>query len=226
MCRAAFYLSAKKLCAMQALEILQEYLIKTATPQSELLTQLEKETYQKTVMPQMISGFYQGRLLSMFSKLLQPAQILEIGTFTGFSTLCLAEGLVPEGILHTIDKNDEFLSLQNKYFQVSGYRNQIKQYTGNAREIIPQMNHIFDLVFIDADKRYYPEYYEMIFPKMRKGGLILADNVLWYGKVAEADKNDAETLALRRYNKILVNDSRVEVLILPVRDGISVARVK
>jgi len=211
---------------MQLSDLLQEYIEQNTSPQAELLKQLEKETYQKTVMPQMISGFYQGRLLSMFSKLLHPEQILEIGTFTGYSTLCLAEGLTPDGIIHTIDKNDEFLPIQNKYFAQSAYRPQIKQYTGNAREIIPQLDTIFDLVFIDADKRYYPEYYEMILPKMQKGGLILADNVLWYGKVLQTEIKDAETTALRNYNEMLANDKRVDVLILPVRDGISVARVK
>jgi len=208
-------------------EDIQAYIEKWATPQSDLLHNLERETYQKTVLPQMISGEYQGRLLSLFSKLKQPQQILEIGTFTGFATLCLAEGLAKNGTIHTIDKNDEYLALQNKYFEQSKYRSQIKQYTGNAREIIPAFTQKFDLVFLDADKRYYPDYFEMILPKMNPGALLLSDNVLWYGKVTQtARANDAETLALQKYNEILANDSRVEVLILPVRDGISVARIK
>jgi predicted O-methyltransferase YrrM len=207
-------------------ENIQEYIEIFNSKQSELLDDLVKETYQKTVLPQMISGDYQGRLLSLLSKIIRPKNILEVGTFTGFATLCLAEGLSEAGIIHTIDKNDEFVAIQNKYFQKSGFREKIKQYLGNAREIIPQMTQKFDLVFIDADKRYYPEYFEMILPKMNKGGIILADNVLWYGKVADADAKDAETNALKKYNKILAKDPRVEVLILPVRDGISMARVK
>jgi predicted O-methyltransferase YrrM len=207
-------------------ENIQEYIEIFNSKQSELLDDLVKETYQKTVLPQMISGAYQGRLLSLLSKIIRPKNILEVGTFTGFATLCLAEGLSDAGIIHTIDKNDEFVAIQNKYFKKSGFREKIKQYLGNAREIIPQMTQKFDLVFIDADKRYYPEYFEMILPKMNKGGIILADNVLWYGKVADADAKDAETNALKKYNKILAKDSRVEVLILPVRDGISMARVK
>ncbi len=207
-------------------ESIQNYITSLVSPQSDLLKQLEKETYQKTVLPQMISGAYQGRLLSMFSKMLQPKQVLEVGTFTGYATLCLAEGLAPGGIVHTIDKNDEYLYLQNKYFELSGFRNQIKQYTGNARSIIPEFTQKFDLVFLDADKRYYPEYFEMILPKMKKGGIILADNVLWYGKVVDEKARDAETLALKKYNEILAHDSRVEALILPVRDGLSVAMVK
>jgi len=205
---------------------IKDYIENFSTPQSKLLDALEKETYQKTVLPQMISGAYQGRLLSLFSKIIQPQQILEVGTFTGFSTLCLAEGLSPNGMIHSIDKNDEYLSIQNKYFELSGYRKQIKQYTGDARELIPQLSYQFDIAFIDADKRNYPAYFEMIIPKMTRGGLIIADNVLWYQKVADPQVQDAETTALRLYNEVLSKDKRVEVIILPVRDGISVARVK
>jgi predicted O-methyltransferase YrrM len=176
---------------------IQKYIEFFSSPQQELLNQLEKETYQKTVLPQMISGAYQGRLLSLISKLIKPESILEIGTFTGFSTLCLAEGLKENGKIHTIDKNDEFLNIQNKYFELSGYRNQIKQYLGNAREIIPQLDETFDLVFLDADKRYYPEYFDLILPKIKKGGVLLSDNVLWYGKVTDPEIKDAETTALK-----------------------------
>ncbi len=204
---------------------IQNYIELLATKQSDLLDDLVKETYQRTVLPQMISGAYQGRLLSLLSKIKQPKHILEVGTFTGFATLCLAEGLSPEGIIHTIDKNDEFQAIQHKYFEKSAYRDKIKQYLGNARDIIPTLPQKFDLVFIDADKRYYPQYFEMILPKMNKGGLILADNVLWYGKVVDENAKDAETKALKEYNEILAQDSRVEVVVLPVRDGISMARV-
>ena len=205
---------------------IQSYIEQNASPQQDLLNELEKETYQKTVLPQMISGRYQGRILSMFSKLIRPKNILEVGTFTGFSTLCLAEGLATDGTIHTIDKNDEFQPLQQKYFERSPYHKQIKTYLGNALEWIPQLNFKFDLAFIDADKKNYPAYFEMILPKMNQGGLILADNVLWYGKVTNPDAKDAESLALKQYNETQAKDPRVEVFILPVRDGISVARVR
>ncbi len=207
-------------------EKLLEYIENLTTPQSELLAALERETYQKTVLPQMISGHYQGRLLSLLSRLKQPKKILEIGTFTGYATLCLAEGLPPDGQILTIDKNDEFQAIQNKYFEQSAYRKQIHQIIGNARDIIPKLDATFDLVFLDADKRYYPQYFELILPKMTKGGLLISDNVLWYGKVVEPEPKDAETKAIKHFNELLADDPRVESLILPVRDGLSVAMVR
>ncbi len=207
-------------------EQIQNYLERLTPPAPDYLNALERETYQKTVLPQMISGHYQGRLLSLLSRIKQPEKILEIGTFTGYGTLCLAEGLQTGGQLITIDKNDEFRALQNKYFELSGYRSQIKQILGNARDIIPSLNDKFDLVFLDADKRYYPEYFEMILPKMKKGGIILSDNVLWYGKVIDNQARDAETQAIKKYNEILAQDNRVAAVILPVRDGLSLAVVK
>ncbi len=204
-------------------DILKYIELFSSTP-ADYLQELERETYQKTVLPQMISGSYQGRLLSLISKMIRPENILEVGTFTGYATLCLAEGLAENGIIHTIDINDEFRYLQDKYFKISGFQKNIKQYLGNALEIIPTISYEFDLVFIDADKKHYPEYFEMIFPKVKKGGFILADNVLWYGKVTDEQAKDKETTALKRYNQNLKKDSRVEVVILPVRDGISVAR--
>ncbi len=207
-------------------EQIQEYIESLAPPVPDYLSDLERETYQKTVLPQMISGAYQGRLISMISRIKQPEKILEIGTFTGYGTLCLAEGLAPNGHLWTIDKNDEFKALQDKYFERSGYCRQITQILGNAREIIPGLKDTYDLVFLDADKRYYPEYFELLLPKINKGGILLADNVLWYGKVIDQQAKDAETLAIKRYNELLANDTRVETIILPVRDGISMAVVK
>ena len=207
-------------------ENILEYIENLTSPQSELLAALERETYQKTVLPQMISGSYQGRLLSLLSRIKQPQKILEVGTFTGYATLCLAEGLQLNGQIITIDKNDEFQAIQNKYFAQSVYRKQIKQIAGNAREVIPGLQETFDLVFLDADKRYYPQYFEMLLPKMNKGGLLIADNVLWYGKVLEPQPKDAETQAIKQYNEMLANDDRVEALILPVRDGLSIAIVK
>ncbi len=204
-------------------DILKYIELFSSTP-ADYLQELERETYQKTVLPQMISGSYQGRLLSLISKMIRPENILEVGTFTGYATLCLAEGLAENGIIHTIDINDEFRYLQDKYFKISGFQKNIKQYLGNALEIIPTISYEFDLVFIDADKKHYPEYFEMIFPKVKKGGFILADNVLWYGKVTDEQAKDKETTALKHYNQNLKKDSRVEVVILPVRDGISVAR--
>ncbi len=203
---------------------IQEYVEVFSSPAPDYLKELEKETYIKTVLPQMISGEYQGRLLSMLSKLIRPLNILEIGTFTGYSALCLAEGLRPEGKLHTIDINEEYKEIQNLFFEKSDFRNQIIQYTGNAMEIIPGIDIKFDLIFLDADKKNYPSYYKLIKPKLKKGGLLLADNVLWYGKVADPQINDPETDALRKYNEILANDPAMEVIILPVRDGISLAR--
>jgi len=207
-------------------EEILEYIENLTSPQSKLLAALERETYQKTVLPQMISGHYQGRLLSLLARMKQPQKILEVGTFTGYATLCLAEGLKPDGQIITIDKNDEFQAIQNKYFAQSVYRKQIKQIAGNAREVIPGLQETFDLVFLDADKRYYPQYFEMLLPKMNKGGLLIADNVLWYGKVLEQQPKDAETKAIKQYNEMLTNDDRVEAIILPIRDGLSMSIVK
>jgi caffeoyl-CoA O-methyltransferase len=205
---------------------LQDYLDHFLTSAPKYLEDLERETYQKTVLPQMISGKYQGRVLSLLSRLKQPKNILEIGTFTGYATLCLAEGLPTDGQIVTIDKNDEFKALQDKYFDLSGYHSQIQQILGNARDVIPTLQKRFDLVFLDADKRYYPEYFELILPKMNQGGVILADNVLWYGKVLNDKAKDAETTAIKKYNEMLANDPRMDVVILPIRDGISMAIVK
>jgi predicted O-methyltransferase YrrM len=203
-----------------------EYIEVFSSTAPEYLRELEKETYIKTVLPQMISGEYQGRLLSLFSKMIKPKKILEIGTFTGYSALCLAEGLESDGELHTIDINEEYKYLQDIYFRKSGYGNQITQHTGNALDIIPQLDMEFDLIFLDADKKNYPTYFNLLLPKLKKGGILLADNVLWYGKVSSPDISDPETDALRKYNEMLVNNPQVEVIILPVRDGLSVARKK
>ncbi len=205
---------------------LEDYITRLAPPVSPLLAALERETYQKMVFPQMISGHYQGRLLSLIAKIHQPKLILEVGTFTGYATLCLAEGLASDGKIITIDKNDEFKALQDKYFEASGYRSQIEQLTGNARDLIPELNQDFDLVFLDADKRYYPQYLEMLLPKISSGGLLIADNVLWYGKVLDASAKDAETMAIKKYNQMVAAHLKLESLILPVRDGLSIARVK
>jgi len=188
------------------------------------LKELERETYIKTVLPQMISGEYQGRLLSFISKIHKPNQVLEVGTFTGYSTLCLAEGLDKKGKIHTIDINEELKEIQHKYFKKSGYKDKIITYTANALDLIPKLDISFDLVFLDADKKNYPAYFELIFPKLKKGGILIADNILWYGKVPKTEIKDPETNALRKYNRILKENPAMEVIILPVRDGISIAR--
>lgn len=193
----------------------------------ELLQQLNKETWQKVLNPRMLSGAFQGRVLSMISKLIQPRTILEIGTYTGYSALCLAEGMQQNGTLFTIDKNEELEHFSKKYFDKSSYKNQIKQLIGNALEIIPTLNEKFDLVFIDADKSNYINYFNMIIGKMNPGGVILSDNVLWSGKVVEEIKpKDIDTKALVEYNILLNTDERIESVLLPIRDGLTISRVK
>lgn len=206
---------------------IEEYVVNHSQKEPELLQQLNKETWQKVLNPRMLSGTFQGRVLAMISKLIQPKIILEIGTYTGYSALCLAEGLVPEGKLFTIDRNEELEDFSKKYFQKSPYKNQIHQLTGNALDIIPTINEKFDLVFIDADKSNYANYFHLIIEKMNPGGIILSDNVLWSGKVVTPVKaNDKDTMALLKYNKLLASDTRIETVLLPIRDGLSISRVK
>ncbi|MDA8768721.1 O-methyltransferase, partial [Winogradskyella sp.] len=191
----------------------------------KLLQQLTRETYQKILQPIMLSGPYQGRVLSMISKLKSPENIIELGTFTGYSTLCLAEGLAKEGTIHTIDINEELEDFQRKYFDKSSYGEQIIQHVGNALEIIPKINVMFDLVFIDADKPNYSNYFHLIIDKLNSGGIILSDNVLWHGKVIEKlDPKDKSTKAVLDYNILLKNDPRIETVVLPIRDGLTISR--
>ena len=205
---------------------LEEYIEKHSQNEPELLAQLNKETYQKILLPRMLSGHFQGRVLSMLSKLIRPVTVLEIGTYTGYASLCLCEGLQENGQLHTIDIKEELVDFQRKYFDKSPWGNQIFQHLGEAISIIPNLDLKFDLVFIDADKENYLNYFEMIVPKMNKGGIILSDNVLWSGKVLEPlQKNDSSTESLIRYNELLKNDPRVETVLLPIRDGLTVSRV-
>ncbi len=206
---------------------IEHYIEQYSSEEPQLLQQLDVETWQKVLNPKMISGAYQGRILSLISKIKQPETILEIGTFTGYATLCLAEGLPEHGVIHTIDNNEELQKIQSKYFGASPYQNQIKQYLGNALDIIPEIDTKFDLVFIDADKQNYANYFYAVINKMNKGGLILSDNVLWKGKVVEPlKKNDKDTPALMAYNKLLKEDPRIETILLPIRDGLTVSRVK
>jgi len=206
---------------------INEYAVAHSQDEPELLQQLNKETWQKVLVPRMLSGHFQGRILAILSKLIQPKSILEIGTYTGYSALCLAEGLQKGGILHTIDINEELFDFQRKYFDKSGFGNQIKQYLGNALEIMPTIEDTFDLVFIDADKSNYINYFNAIIDKMNSGGIILSDNVLWSGKVIEKlDPKDEDTKTLIAYNKLLKEDSRIETILLPIRDGLTISRVK
>lgn len=208
-------------------ESIDDYVVKHSQEEPEILQELTRETWQKVLNPRMLSGAFQGRVLSMISKLIQPKAILEIGTYTGYSALSLAEGMHPKGAIHTIDKNEELFSLQQKYFQKSGYSGQIKQYVGNALEIIPAIDEKFDLVFIDADKSNYINYFHLIIDKMNAGGVILSDNVLWSGKVVEKlDPKDVDTKVLLEYNALLNSDERVETVLLPIRDGLTISRVK
>lgn len=191
-----------------------------------LLLELEKETYQKVLQPRMLSGSLQGRLLSLFSNIIKPKTILEIGTYTGYSTICLAEGLSKNGKIHTIDYNEELVTIQNKYFKKSEFDKKIFFHLGNAIEIIPKLKGPFELVFIDADKINYEKYFDFVIPKMSKGGLIISDNVMWSGKVLnEFDSTDENTIALKKFNKKLKNDPRVKTIILPFRDGLSLSWV-
>jgi caffeoyl-CoA O-methyltransferase len=205
---------------------LEDYIEQHSGKEPKILAALNKETYQKILLPRMLSGHFQGRVLSMLSKLIRPVNILEIGTYTGYSALCLCEGMQENGMLHTIDIKEELIDFQRKYFDKSPWGKQIVQHLGEATEIIPNLDVKFDLVFIDADKENYINYFEMIVPKMNKGGVILSDNVLWSGKVLEPlNPKDISTKVLLDYNELLINDPRVESVLLPIRDGLTVSRI-
>jgi predicted O-methyltransferase YrrM len=189
------------------------------------LLELERQTHLKILRPQMVSGTLQGKILEMLSCMIKPGNILELGTFTGYSALCLAKGLQPNGKLITIDINDELEAFAQSFFNRSPYGHQIDFRIGDAREIIPTLKETFDLVFIDADKRQYPEYYSLVFDKIKPGGFLIADDVLWYGKVNEKiHDNDTYTKGLLAFNDMVQNDKRVENVIFPVRDGLMVVR--
>jgi caffeoyl-CoA O-methyltransferase len=205
---------------------LEDYIEQHSEKEPALLAALNKETYQKILLPRMLSGHFQGRVLSMLSKLIRPANILEIGTYTGYSALCLCEGIQENGQLHTIDIKEELVDFQRKHFDKSPWGEKIFQHLGEAVDIIPKLDLKFDLVFIDADKENYLNYFKLIVPKMNKGGIILSDNVLWSGKVLEPlNPKDFSTKTLLEYNQLLATDSRVETVLLPIRDGLTVSRV-
>lgn len=206
-------------------EDMQLLLLNYCGPESELLQKIDRETNLKVLMPRMLSGHYQGRVLSMLSKLISPSRILEIGTFTGYATLCLAEGLTEGGIIYTLDINEELEEMVRHNFAQSPYNEKINYILGDATETIHSLNETFDLVFIDADKKNNGTYYDLVFDRVRRGGLIIVDNVLWSGKVLNSNP-DKDTKNITTFNDKIAADSRVEKLILPVRDGLFVIRKK
>jgi predicted O-methyltransferase YrrM len=204
--------------------LLDKYVCEHTANESDLLKKINRETHLEVLQPRMLSGHFQGRVLSMFSKMIRPERILEIGTYTGYSALCLAEGLTPNGKLVTIDINEELASRVRGYFAESPYSQQIEYLIGDAMTIIPNLKSQFDIVFIDADKSNYINYYHLVFSMVKVGGYIIADNVLWSGKVIDASQHDKDTLLLREYNQLVHQDDRVEEVLFPIRDGLMIAR--
>jgi predicted O-methyltransferase YrrM len=206
--------------------LLEAYIAEHSENEPELLSELTRETHMKVVQPRMITGHFQGRVLALLSKLIRPENILEIGTYTGYSALCLAEGLPEGGQLHTIDINEELYDMQRRYFDRSAYGKQIHQHIGKAQQIVPKLHQTFDLAFIDAEKKSYLDYFEVVFPKMNKGGIIMSDNVLWTGKVVEpVAQKDKATQTLLEYNRMLKEHPGLETVLLPIRDGLTLSRV-
>lgn len=204
-----------------------DYCEANSSQESLLLMELRRETWQKVVNPRMLSSPYQGTLLTLLSKLIQPKVILEIGTYTGYSTLCLVEGLSKDGKLYTIDSNEELVVIQSKYFNKSPYSDKIISIIGNAIDQVPLLNTTFDLVFLDADKENYINYYQIIKNKLNKGGVIITDNVLWNGKVvAEIKQQDTDTQQIMLFNKTMMEDTDFETIVLPIRDGLTISRKK
>ncbi len=204
-------------------EKINQYAINHSNKEHQLLSDLSRETWTNVMNPRMLSGFTQGRFLSMISNMISPQNILEIGTYTGYSALCLAEGLKKNGMLHTLDINEEYAIIAKKYFDKSIYKNNITQHIGNALDIISELNQCFELAFIDADKENYCKYFDLIIDKIKINGYIIADNVLWSGKVLE-EVQDKETQALNKYNKKVLKDERIETLLLPIRDGLMISK--
>ena len=203
---------------------MDRYLENHASAEPENLKRLRKETFQKTTQPHMISGYQQGRLLSILSKMLQPEKILEIGTFTGYATLCLAEGLKENGRITTLDVNEELAYLPQKYFEESEFSEKIDFRLQDAKEFLKETDEVFDLVFIDADKENYVEYFKLIKPKVKSGSVIIFDNVLWYGKVLEENPKQQSTKKIKELNDLVAQDTDFENLILPLRDGVNLIR--
>lgn len=206
---------------------IERYILEHSDTQNPVLAELERETSLKVINPRMLSGHLQGEILAMLSKMIRPVSVLEIGTFTGYSAICLARGLRPGGRLTTIEANDELETIAARYFEKAGLKEVIDQRIGTALEILPTLEGPFDLVYIDADKREYVAYYQMIFDKVTPGGWILADNTLWDGKIiGNIEMADHQTRGILEFNNLVAGDPRVEKIILPVRDGISIIRKK
>jgi len=206
-------------------EKIEAYALSHSQSESDVLKKLNRETHLKVLSPRMLSGHLQGNFLSMISKMIQPARILEIGTYTGYSAICLAQGLKAGGKLYTIDSNEQLEKMARSYFQEAGLADKIDLVIGDALTVIPGIQETFDLVFIDADKKNYSTYYDMVFDRVRSGGYIIADNVLWSGKVVDTQKNnDRETILIDEFNKKVHEDKRVEHQLIPIRDGLMVAR--
>lgn len=203
-----------------------EYVEQHTEAEPQLLYQLNRKTNIEVINPRMIAGHFQGRLLSMLIHMIKPKTILEVGTYTGYSAICFAEGLAENGEIHTIDNNEELEPIQMAFFEKAGILDKVKRYVGDALEIIPEINHEFDVVFLDADKANYCNYFEMVLPKLKTGGYLLADNVLWSGKILEENpkKEDIDTIGLKRFNKMVQDDPRVQNILLPIRDGLMVCR--
>lgn len=208
-----------------SLKKISNYCTQHSSIPSSILYELERETHLKTLAPQMLSGPLQGQFLTMISKMVQPSHVLEVGTFTGYATICLAQGLTDNGIITTIESNEELKSMALQYFEKAGIDQKVRYINGDARKVVEELEGPFDLVFIDAGKQDYPFYYDSLFSKVRDGGIFLADNTLWSGKVT-AEKKDHDTKSMDQFNKKIASDERVEVVLLPVRDGISIIRKK
>lgn len=205
----------------------ERYIREHSTPEDEVLAELYRQTHLYVVNPNMASGHLQGKLLEMISHMMQPSYVLEIGTYTGYSAICLARGLKPGGELHTIESNDELHEMSSRYIALAGVADRVTQHTGRAQDIIPTLNSTFDLVFIDGDKREYCEYYDLVFDRVRKDGFIIADNVLWGGKIdTEEAMKDPQGIGIVMFNEKIRSDDRVEKLILPLRDGLMIIRRK
>lgn len=208
---------------------LEQYILDNTTAEQELMHRLERETYLRVINPRMISGHLQGKLLEMLVRMMRPKRVLEIGTFTGYSALSIARGLEDDATLDTVEVDDELEDIAAKYFDASGYGHRIRQHIGSALDIVPRLGEVYDMVFIDGDKREYPAYYDMLMDGgyVRSGSILLADNILWYGKVAEPiAHNDRHTEAIVEFNRRVKEDTRVDNVIVPIRDGINLIRVK
>lgn len=208
---------------------LEQYILDNTSEEEALMHQLERETYLRVINPRMISGHLQGKLLEMLVRMMRPKRVLEIGTFTGYSALSIARGLEEGAILDTIEVDDELEDIAASYFDKSGYGSRIRQHIGSALDVVPRLGEVYDMVFIDGDKREYPAYYDMLLDGgyVRSGSILMADNILWYGKVAEPiAHNDRHTEAIVEFNRKVKEDDRVDNVIVPIRDGINMIRVK